>query len=582
MRTWIIALSAVLALSLGAPGWSQGSGAVGLEQLARAVETRDVATLDRAYADKALFKDLADLDPEGAVGVLFDMAEAYAAAGRSGRAIEAADRAVDLAKLRFGAKSPELIDALRRRAALLLEERPSLAAADLERAKAIAEAVAGPASQAYADLDGRLRQAERRADALGQKNNTAPPPVTPPPEGEPPDSARPDEVGPSGKAEAFDLVEVFYATQRKRTGQKAATQFYSGKRGALEFGRAVVSVPRARDVGSLPLPSIWTLDVRPDPARHFILKDVDPYSGRNDFFVAVSERVAGTRKKEVFVFVHGFNTSFEGATLRTAQLAADLRIDGAPILWSWPSAGRLLAYFEDEKQAESRREAEALEAFLRDVVARTGAERVHLIAHSMGNRPLMAALARIGNPPEGARPMFREIVFAAPDVGVREFDDVWPKFNRLGARFTLYASSRDKALALSQRINGMQRIGDAKPIVLKAGLQSIDTTAASGGLLGHDDFAGTALDDFRAVIWLSLAPGRRCVLSSGDDAASWWRFGGACPPTEFRDAALAIRAAGGVSEAIAKIDSDMSSASLEARPALERLRRQLVSLNVEH
>ena len=395
--------------------------------------------------------------------------------------------------------------------------------------------------------------------------------------GEQPVTAEPPPVV-EAEEPGFDLVEIFYATSRKRTGKTGAVNFYGGRRGTLEYGRATVSVPRDREIGELPTPSIWTLEFRPDPDKHFILTEVTPVRDRQTFLGAVAARVAGSERKEVFVFIHGFNTTFEGGSLRTAQLAADLRLDGAPIMWSWPSAGGVLSYWSDAREAESPAEASALAAFLRDVVQTTGATRIHLVAHSMGNRPLMAALKLLDEPGLQRPPMFDEIVFAAADVGVREFDDLWPSINRLGDRFTLYASARDKALMLSQAINAMQRIGDASPIIVRPGLQTVDTTDASEGLLGHSDFAGTALDDFRAIIWLSLAPDRRCVLTGETGEARWWRFGGACPALEFRDASQTVRLAGSVQAALADVGERLELSDGEEREYLEKLRGRLQAL----
>lgn len=397
------------------------------------------------------------------------------------------------------------------------------------------------------------------------------------PEGEQPVTAEPPPVV-EAEEPKFDLVEIFYATSRKRTGRTGAVNFYGGRRGSLEYGTAVVSVPRDREIGELPTPSIWTLEFRPDPDKHFILTKVTPVTDRRTFLGAVAARVAGSERKEVFVFIHGFNTTFEDGSLRTAQLAADLRLDGAPIMWSWPSAGGVLSYWRDADQAENPAEASALAAFLRDVVQTTGATRVHLVAHSMGNRPLMAALKLLDEPGPRRAPMFDEIVFAAPDVGVREFDELWPSISRVSDRFTLYASARDKALMLSQAINAMQRIGDASPIVVRPGLQTIDTTDASDGLLGHADFAGTALDDFRAVIWLSLAPDRRCVLTGETGEARWWRFGGACPALEFREASQTVRLAGSLEAALAEVGERLELSDGEEREYLEKLRARLEAL----
>ena len=49
------------------------------------------------------------------------------------------------------------------------------------------------------------------------------------------------------------------------------------------------------------------------------------------------EEVRDSRRKEAFVFIHGYNVAFDDAIYRTAQIAYDLSFDGPPILYSWPS-----------------------------------------------------------------------------------------------------------------------------------------------------------------------------------------------------------------------------------------------------
>ncbi len=594
-----------------------------LLEIIEALRQKDVDTLSAAATDEAGIQALAAIDPEAAVTLLLDIADGLARAGEFVSARATADRAVRLAERTWGLGSLELVEPLRRRAALFTTRDPPeafwlmLAVYDLDRAKAIVAATAGDNAVAYADLDLALREARKQREVLERqkaKGSAAPgkpdplesvarlslpPPPPPPPtsgsgstlappapspaplvvQGASPDFLRRASPPEAEKKAVFDLVEIFYATERERTGQRGAVRFYGFRRGPLEYGRASISVPRDREVGTLKTPSIWTLDIREDEARHFILRSVEPMSGDKAFFQAVSSRVAASDRKEVFVFIHGFNTTFEDAALRTAQMASDLRLDGAPILWSWPSRGAVLGYWNDAKEAESDVEAAALEAFLRDVVARTGATRIHLVSHSMGARPLLAALKRIGNPPEGVAPPFEEIVLAAPDIGIKPFDDVWPSVAGLGRRFTLYASARDKALALSRLINGEQMVGDAAPIVTKPGLQSVDTTDASGGLLGHSDFAGTALDDFRGIIWLSLAPDSRCVLTAEPNQLRWWKFGGACPVEEFRQAAERAREVGGVSQALAKVISEQTAVSDPRKlSTLQKLKNRLIEM----
>ena len=120
------------------------------------------------------------------------------------------------------------------------------------------------------------------------------------------------------------------------------------------------------------------------------------------------------------VFIHGYNVSFHRAARRTAQLAYDLDFAGVPLFYSWPSDGAFLRYTADEQDV--RLTVPHLTEFLNDVVQATGAERVHVVAHSMGSRALAAALTDIGR--DISEPVFGEVIFAAPDIAAREFRDI--------------------------------------------------------------------------------------------------------------------------------------------------------------
>ena len=110
------------------------------------------------------------------------------------------------------------------------------------------------------------------------------------------------------------------------------------------------------------------------------------YEFRNALLLSVDK----SSEKDAFVFVHGFNVTFAEAARRTAQLAHDLGFNGAPILYSWPSRATLVGYVGDQDDAELT--AGNLRRFLYKIVAESGARRIHLIAHSMGNRALTYAL----------------------------------------------------------------------------------------------------------------------------------------------------------------------------------------------
>jgi esterase/lipase superfamily enzyme len=77
-------------------------------------------------------------------------------------------------------------------------------------------------------------------------------------------------------------------------------------------------------------------------------------------------------------------------------MAYDLGFDGTAMFYSWPSHGELspIRYNEDGRNvdlsvAHSKR-------FLANVTEKTGAETVHVIAHSMGNALLAIGRRRSG------------------------------------------------------------------------------------------------------------------------------------------------------------------------------------------
>ncbi len=573
-----LALSFAFSLSLAAPSQAQEAPAPSLAAVADAVDRGDLAALRTAASDTALIDSLRQTDPDTLIEFQLSLAEAYRDAGLRNEAIRAYEQAL-VSILQFRGQG-HISMAEPMEAVAALAEAPAARAQWLLSAFDIREAVWGrgnPNLVPYLTELNAARVAAGLEPFTGRSGGDFPTNLTEQPVG----SGPPPPPPPPGQpvAPRFDLVDVYYATHRERTGRQAAAEVYGGRRGDLTFGVAQVSVPRDRAPGSIPRPSVWTFEFRPDPEKHMILNRVTPIADRDSFFTRVSEAVAGSRRKEAFVFIHGYNTSFEGAAIRTAQLAVDMNLDGAPILYSWPSRASLLGYGADTRTVAEAALLDDVAAFLTDVATRTGASRVHLVAHSMGNRVLVRALDRIAAQRPGQPPMFQEVVLAAADVGVDEFEATFPRILPTGGRFTLYASQRDRALQISEQVNSMRRVGDARVVVVRDGLQTVDTTSASGGLLGHDDFAGSALADFRAVMWLSLAPERRCVLETAEAAGQrYWAFGGGCPEAEFEEDTQLVRANGSIELALAKLEDDLTKAGQAARDALIRKRDRLAAM----
>ena len=329
------------------------------------------------------------------------------------------------------------------------------------------------------------------------------------------------------KANELHRVTVFYGTDRtlvKGDGKLAYSALPSGK---LDFGSVEVTLPPKHVRGQLERPQWWRFEFTPDEQKHVVFQGFTRLK-EDKFFTSLKALVAKSPHKQAFVFIHGFDTSFEDAAMRTAQLDHDLNFDGAPIFYSWSSRGELnlLAYAADETTVDQT--VPQLADFLQMVATRTGAERIHVIAHSMGNRALVNALAQLDTRGQNHKP-FRQIVLAAPDIDRVVFQRLAKEIPGKAENVTLYASSHDQALQASLKFHGFPRAGDATGgVVIVPGITSIDASAVATELFsfGHSFFADSrsVLDDIRALFDAGSLPATRGLhpVKIGDQV--YWRI----------------------------------------------------------
>jgi esterase/lipase superfamily enzyme len=339
----------------------------------------------------------------------------------------------------------------------------------------------------------------------------------------------------------WDVVPVFYGTDRKQKSKADAKPLtYSEERAQrLELGRALVTVPKNHQVPQIERP--WALHIpyfdvtlyeqAEDPKEHFTVQEVKALS-RPEFLTLVRERLATSNrfKDNAFVFIHGYNTSFEYGLYRTAQIANDLQFDGAPFMYSWPSGGAVTTYGWDRESAEGARDY--LRQFLDMVIKESGAESISLIAHSMGNIALMDVLRDMSNV-KPKEVVINQIIFAAPDVSVDDFAKLAKSIKGLVNGATLYASSNDRALQISRSIWRSYRAGDVPPMgpLLADGVDTIDVTAASMDLfdLNHSGYAqnNDLLRDVGALIETGLRPPQSRSLkirAVSSPKGEYWRY----------------------------------------------------------
>jgi esterase/lipase superfamily enzyme len=327
-----------------------------------------------------------------------------------------------------------------------------------------------------------------------------------------------------GEPEKYHRVSVFYGTDRLPTGKSALSEFYGAELGSTQVGTCDVSIPLDHRMGVLESPSFHYFE---DPRKHIVLLSI--VAKKNDqFFSDLQEQVRRSTRSAAFVFIHGYNVSFEDACRRTGQLAYDLKFPGVPMMWSWPSSGTVSAYISDETRVEWT--TPHLREFLSQVKTRSGAEALHIIAHSMGSRAIVRALADVvAELRSGDRPPFSQVVLTAPDIDATLFRQVSASIARGSVRTTLYASSADEAIKVSRRLHGdLPRAGEAgSDLVLVDGIDTVDASAVDTSLLGHSYFADrtSVISDMFDLFLSFKPPQERFYLEAKQrDGRPYWEF----------------------------------------------------------
>jgi esterase/lipase superfamily enzyme len=221
--------------------------------------------------------------------------------------------------------------------------------------------------------------------------------------------------------------------------------------------------------------------------------------------------------KNLLVFIHGFDNSFEDAIKRSAfnrdwfastgKPAADMTV----LAFTWPSLGELVenpfdlpeAYEADQKMAGQS--GPHIAEFFKEVgLLRTKlapGRRIVLLVHSMGNFALQAAITEWFAHGNAGSVLFDEVILAAAD----EVDNSFIGFSgarlarlpELTGRVSVYSSRRDVAMSLSHMVNNGGRIGfDGPRGIVAAGAYPYDSMAPTA--LRSVDC--TEVHDFLAII----------------------------------------------------------------------------------
>jgi len=295
-----------------------------------------------------------------------------------------------------------------------------------------------------------------------------------------------------------EALPLFFVTSRLpdcRTGD-IRLLVYRGDR--MRYGRA--AAPRPAEVGS-----------KTKLRAPFAFQD------EGDWWKSLQAET-DRRQGRVLLYVHGYRETFETTTKDAAQIARMTGFDGPVVEYSWPSQGEVLGYAVDE--TNMYHDVNNFRDFLRGLADKPWVKEIVVVSHSLGARLVIPAIAsadrlsrradRTGN--------IATIILASPDVDRETFErDIGGELLAadrvaLGRRITVYASLKDKALAISRAVHGYPRLGSPycfDPFAaadLKAkglpercypgavpGLTVVDTTEVSQGSTGHSNFLRSAV-----------------------------------------------------------------------------------------
>ncbi len=306
-------------------------------------------------------------------------------------------------------------------------------------------------------------------------------------------------------------VDMLVATTRAPVVEPPGVIFGGARGRGLRFVDIAVSIPpdSARQAGEVQ----WPRQAPGDPTRDFVTLRVDRMElaqAKVDF----NTQVLRTPGRKVLIFVHGYNTRFEEAVYRFAQIVHDADVDVVPVLFTWPSGGSVLDYVYDRDSAMYSRDA--FEAVLQALVDNKNVGSISILAHSMGNYLTVESLRQMAIRNRGLPEKINEVMLASPDIDVDVFRrqiaeiDAKPR----STDFTLFVSRDDRALGISSILaRDSTRLGSLDPTVepysselAQARVNVVDLTKVQGNdFTNHSKFAS---GEVVAAIGTRLAQGQ--------------------------------------------------------------------------
>src|SRR5208283_64665 len=300
-------------------------------------------------------------------------------------------------------------------------------------------------------------------------------------------------VNRAGSLDASDDLDLLYVTDRAQIAdpQTGALSYGSERSYTMSFGSIDIRVEPDSNgaLGEVKLSTIKEIGRFPEvpyPAKITSAgyrRAPDVVAAHEEAVASlqgeIRRRLAKTERKEVVVFIHGYNNSFADAANATGSICRLLGEDFVCVLLTWPAGGSRGAFLGYNVDRESGEFAVAdMRKAIRAIGQTEGVRGIHIIAHSRGTDVVASAFRELSFEAYVSRfsntenLKVRNIVLFAPDIDIdvaaTKIFDVFSDpdapygakknpnalFNQGSFHLTIYSSPGDQALGLASSIFG--------------------------------------------------------------------------------------------------------------------------------
>ena len=267
-----------------------------------------------------------------------------------------------------------------------------------------------------------------------------------------------------------------------------------------------------------------------------------PEAPGREFAELINAKLAISKKKDIYIYVHGYKVVFSNPILVATELWHYIAYDGVFIAFAWPSTPKATAYMADLETAVLS--AYNLRKLLEFVAENTEAERIHILGYSAGTRVVLNALSQLmfmhedeGKVKMSQRLRIGRVILVGSDFDRQLFGALLDEgILDTMQTMTVYVSRHDRALGLSRWIFSRDRLGQLDqasfdPIVTRylnrtPQLHLIDVSDVAGAAKGngHAYFRNSpwASSDILMALMYDLEPGDRGLVNSTENPV--WTF----------------------------------------------------------